>query len=83
LAESELQACQMEQLKKIMTLFFLGQLVGLPTLQSILTKFEIASNGHQIKYKKLCRNLTNNKLRLIFEYIFQHQLKEDLRKLVV
>jgi hypothetical protein len=76
-----LKACEAEQLKKIMSVFFLGHLVGLPTLQSILTKFEILSNSPQIQYKKLCKSLTDHKLRLIFEYIFEQQLSLDLEKL--
>jgi hypothetical protein len=60
----------------MMSIFFLGQLVGLPTLNSILTKFEVKSNSLQINYKKICKDLTISKLRNIFEYIFEQQLQE-------
>jgi hypothetical protein len=61
-------------LEKFLQLLFLGQLVGLPTLNSILIKFGISSNYRQIKYKMLCNRLTNSKMRHIFEYIFEHEL---------
>jgi hypothetical protein len=65
----------------MMSVFFLGQLVGLPTLHSILTKFEIKSNSLQINYKKLCKELTTSKLRQMFEYIFEQQLQEKFEQM--
>lgn len=76
-----LSEAQKVELQKMQKIFFLGQLVGLPTLQSILTKFDIQSNGTQVKYKKLCKSLSINKIRLIFEFIFENQLAEALQKL--
>ena len=69
------------ELQKLMRLFFLGQIVGLPNLHSILERFGIKSNSKQIKYKKLCKKLSNNKLHEIFEFIFESQLREVLEKL--
>ena len=65
----------------LMQVFFLGELVGLPTLNSILVKFGIKSNLHQIKYKKLCKQLTISKVRKMYEYVFEYQLKEELQKM--
>ena len=66
------------QFQKMQSIFFIGQLVGLPTLQSILTKFDIQSNNLQINYKKLCNKLSINKIRKMFEYIFEQQISEQL-----
>lgn len=61
-----------------MQIFFIGELVGLPTLNSILEKFNIKSNTQQINYKKLCKSLTVSKIRNIFEYIFEHEVSKEL-----
>jgi hypothetical protein len=66
------------QFQKMQSIFFIGQLVGLPTLQSILTKFGIQSNSLQIRYTKLCNRLSINKIRKMFEYIFEQQISEQL-----
>lgn len=76
-----LSESQKVTLQKMQHLFFLGQLVGLPTLQSILTKLGIQSNGMQVKYKKLCKALSIHKLRGIFEIIFENQIEQALQKL--
>ena len=64
-----------------MQIFFIGELVGLPTLNSILEKFDIKSNTQQINYKKICKLLTVSKLRNIFEYIFEHEVSKELIEL--
>ena len=76
-----LSESQKRVLQKMQGIFFLGQLVGLPTLQSILTKFGIQSNGLQVNYKKLCKDLSIHKIRSIFEFIFENQVAEALQKL--
>ena len=77
----EMRVSETAQLKKLMRLFFLGQIVGLPTLHSILNRFEIKSNNEQIKYKKLCKSLSNNKIHAIFEFVFERQVEEALKLL--
>lgn len=72
---------QKGQLKKIISLFFLGQLLDLPTLNAILLAHGSKSNLFQIKLNKLCKSLTNSKLRDIFEHIFLHILEERLLSL--
>lgn len=67
--------------QNLLQIFFLGSLVGLPTLQSILTKFNIKSNYSQIKYKKICKELTVNKIRKVFEYIFEQELLSKLEEM--
>jgi hypothetical protein len=69
------------EFQHLMQVFFLGELVGLPTLHSILEKFGIKSNLRQIKYKQLCKRLTTNKIRKMYEYIFEHQVKLVLREM--
>lgn len=77
----DLDVRQKEDLQKMQKIFFLGQLVGLPTLQGILTKFGIGSNSLQVKYRKLCRDLSIGRIRKIFEFIFENQVREALQKL--
>jgi hypothetical protein len=62
-------------------IFFIGELVGLPTLNSILEKFDIKSNFQQINYKKICKSLTVSKLRKIFEYLFEQAVSKELIEL--
>jgi len=81
LAEVDLSVAQQRELQKMQAIFFLGQLVGLPTLHSILTKFGIQSNGLQMRYKKLCKALSINKIRSIFEFIFESQVAEAVQKM--
>ena len=76
-----MKIAEIDSLQKLLQIFFIGELVGLPTLKSILTKFDILSNTQQIKYKKLCKSLTVSKIRTIFEYIFEHELSEKLNEL--
>lgn len=76
-----LSLSQKQALQKMQGIFFLGQLLGLPTLHSILTKFGIQSNSLAVKYKRLCKDLSINKLGSIFEFIFENQVGEALRKL--
>lgn len=62
------------------SVFFLGQLVGLPTLKSILTKFGL-SNKLQVNSTKLYKKLTINKIRLIFEHVFENQVIDLLQNM--
>jgi hypothetical protein len=64
-----------------LSIFYLGQLVGLPTLNSILVHLGITSNTVQNNYAKLCKRLSNNTIHQIFEYIFEQHLSEELTKL--
>jgi hypothetical protein len=72
---------QLKELRQLMSIFFVGQLVGLPTLKSILTKVGIKSNLLQLKYKKLCKDLTNSKIKEIFEHIFELNISHKLREM--
>lgn len=65
----------------MLRIFFLGQLLGLPTLKSILTRFEIKSNKHQIDYNKICKKLSNKDLLLIFENYFEYIISSKLVEL--
>lgn len=77
----DLKPAQEHLLQKMHSLFFLGQLLGLPTLQSILTKFGIQSNGLQVKYKKLCKQLSLNKIRRMYDFVFESQVEAALQKM--
>jgi hypothetical protein len=65
-----------------MELFFIGQIVGLPTLSSILTRYGIVSNAHQIKYKKLHKILSNSVLRKIFEFVLEHHVLIEIQEML-
>ena len=67
--------------EKMQTVFFLGQLLGLPTLKSILVKFGITSSQVSINYKKLYKKLTINKIRLLYEYVFKIQVVHLLKEM--
>lgn len=72
---------QVENFQHLMCLFFLGQLVGLPTLKSILTKFHIGVQYHPNTYRNICKYLTINKIRRIFEFVFETYIETELTKL--
>jgi hypothetical protein len=80
---SEFEKSDLVLFDKMNTLLFLGQLVGLPTLKSILTKFGITSNRLQKNYTSLYKKLTVNKLRIIFESIFEQQTIAILKKMAM
>ena len=80
---SKFEESDLDFFEKMNALLFLGQLVGLPTLKSILTKFGIASNRLQKNYTKLYKKLTVSKLRIIFEFIFERQAVGILREMAL
>lgn len=57
--------------------------MSLPTLKSILTKFGITSNRLQKNYTGLYKKLAVNKLRIIFESIFEQQTIAILKKMAM
>lgn len=81
LEEGFLSDADAHDIKKIMSIFYLGQLVDLPSLHAILFAHNISSKNPQNRYKDLCKRLTNNKLRLIFESIFAQVLESKLLEL--
>ena len=83
LTDVVLSANDARELKKILNIFFLGQIVGLPTLHSILQKYDIGSNNHQISYKKLCKRLTINEISKIYASVFETQVLAVLQKMSV
>lgn len=68
-------------MKKLLQIFYLGQLVGLPTLHSILSQYDISSNKHQIDYIKLCKSVSHSILHKIFESVFEHEVLSNLQKM--
>jgi hypothetical protein len=69
------------ELHQFHMIFFLGQLLGLHTLNSILEIHQVPSNSVQIQYTKLCKALTNMKLSIIYEKIFKYNFEESIKKL--
>lgn len=80
-SEESLGHKEKQQLKKFMLLFFLGHLMDLPTLHSILEAHDIRSNSVSKQFKQLYKKLTINKLLLIFESVFESQIYEQLKEL--
>jgi hypothetical protein len=71
----------LNELDKFLGLVLLGQIIGLPTLSSILKHLGITSNSRQIKYSKLCRKLTRKTIRSLFEFVFEQELAARLSEL--
>lgn len=72
---------QQATLRKLLSIFFLGQLIGLPSLNSILEFHAIKSNHHQIDYRKLCKTLSNSQIHSIFSSLFERSIAEKLTEL--
>lgn len=68
--------------EKLLSLFLLGQLVGLSSLNSILERHQILSNNEQIKYTRLCKKLTSSVLLKMYQEVFQNHLLEKLQSLL-
>lgn len=73
---------ELHVLRKLMEIFFIGQLVGLPTMKSILTRYEIINNYHQLNCKNICKKLSNSFMRKIFELIFEKQVLSILKNML-
>lgn len=78
---NSLSSTQQADLRKLLSIFFLGQIIGLPTLNSILQYHGIKSNSHQICYKNLCKSLTNKDIHHIFSTLFEKELSDKLKNL--
>jgi hypothetical protein len=70
----EMNAKEARQLQKLLRLFLLGQITGLPSLHCIMVRFGITSNREQIKYNELCNKLSNSNIHKMFEFIFEEHL---------
>lgn len=66
-------------LMKYIKIFFLGQLLGLPTLKSILTKFD-KSNQRQTDFAKLAKRLSHSQIKLIFETAYEQYLIREFQE---
>lgn len=75
----DLAPIELSHLRKLLRLFFLGQLTGLPSLRCIMDRFGITSNHEQVKYNKLCKKLTNSNLHKMFEFSFEQHLQIILK----
>jgi hypothetical protein len=64
-----------------MMLFFLGHLVDLPTLNSILDEFEITSTTASNRFKSLYNSSSINNLQNIFERIFETKIQSKFEEL--
>ena len=78
---NRLTPTQQADLRKLLSIFFLGQIIGLPTLNSVLQYHGIKSNSHQICYKNLCNSLKNKDIHHIFSTLFEKELGNILKDL--
>lgn len=78
----ELSENDMSQLSKLLSIFFLGQLVDLPTLNRITTYCGISSNNAQKKDTALSKILTTKHLHALYEGVFEHILTQQLGALL-
>lgn len=62
-------------LSRILRLLFLGQLVGLHSLNAVLTRFGILSSREQTCYKKMCEKLSNNVFHQLFEFFLRRKFR--------
>jgi hypothetical protein len=69
------------ELNKFHQIFFLGQLLGIHSLHCILRMHGITSNSLQKKYSDLCKRLTHNKLKIIYEEVFEYNFTETVESL--
>jgi hypothetical protein len=67
-------------LRRLLSIFFFGQIVGLPSLHAMMQRFGLKSNNEQVKYKKICKKLTNSNLHKLFEYIFMEEAEQVLAR---
>ena len=72
---------EVRSLQKVMKVLFLGQVVGLPTMNSILEKYELRNNQHKVCYKKICKKLSINEINRLFDKLFEQQLLSKLSEL--
>jgi hypothetical protein len=68
------------QLQKLLRIFFIGQLVGLPTMNSILEAQGLKNKNHQYEYRILCKKLSISTLQKIFDGVFEEQVFEELKQ---
>lgn len=64
----------------MLAIFFMGQVMGLPTLKSILRQLGLKSNSYQIKYTDICKKLSCKEIANIFELFFEKILADELVK---
>jgi hypothetical protein len=68
-------------IKKYLMLFFVGHLVGLRTLNSLIEHFSLSSNTLSAKYTKLCSQLKNSDISSFFSKVFEQILSNKFAEL--
>jgi hypothetical protein len=81
LSDYSLSDKEKRELSKIFQILLFGQLLGLPTLNSILKKHGIKSNSYQKQYKNICKKLNINDLKNIFSQYSENQVLLELKKM--
>lgn len=70
-----------KKLQKFMLVFFLGHILDLPTLNSILLEYNLKSNNQRQQFNLLYKNLTISQLIKIFEKCFEYNILNKLQEL--
>ena len=76
--EDKLSSEEHRQVQKFLLIFFLGQILDLPTLNSMLEQYEISSNSVSKHYAEIQSKISTKNILRLYERIFEHQLSEHL-----
>ena len=76
--EDQLSSEEHRQVQKFLLIFFLGQILDLPTLNSMLEEYEISSNSVSKHYAEIQSKISTKNILRLYERIFEHQLSEHL-----
>ena len=79
--DEQLTAEECRILQKFLLIFFLGQLLDLPTLNSMLEEYEISSNSVSKHYTEIQSKISTKNILSLYEGIFEYQLSEHLSTL--
>ena len=76
--EDKLSSEEHRQVQKFLWIFFLGQILDLPTLNSMLEEYEISSNTVSKHSAEIQSKISTKNILRLYERIFEHQLSEHL-----
>ena len=76
--EDKLSSEEHRQVQKFLWIFFLGQILDLPTLNSMLEEYEISSNTVSKHSAEIQSKISTKNILRLYERIFEHQLSEHI-----
>lgn len=82
LAGVQITEKEQKRLDKLLKIFFLGQLCGLPTLNAVLDKTGIKNKNKAVtSYQDFCKRLKTKQLQTLFDSIFEGMVYDRLSAL--